>query len=187
MDYANFNALSSSPKCVLDKDVKKEYNQRKKSVNKSVGSSAVTSNELPSSLTTEGTYIGSADVSAPTGNQMKTKNTTSPNDKKEVISDSDSSRMIDYLYAKENLEKNEKFLARNNYPTPDERDLNKQYYGDEEEKAHLTKRFKTQTNNALNPKLPYATDRAFLSGLWGDEKEQAEYDLKICTRMDRQK
>ncbi len=101
-----------------------------------------------------------------------------------TITDSDSEKMVNFLYSEESLGKNMDFLKRNDYPSPVDRKLNQQYYGKANEFKNLANRLKTQTENIINPKLPDATDRAFLSGLMGDEREDQEYQKQLANAKD---
>lgn len=191
------NANSGSKNNILDKTIREEYNQVKKAINygaealsqttttppaaletkgTNIGSASVDSS--PAKLDTKGTYIGTASVDTGSGNK-NTQIAANPVKTTEKISYSDAGKMVDYIYSAENLKNSMEFLKKNEYPTPVERKLNKQFYGEEQEREGLYNRFRKKTNEALNPTLPDAMDRLFLSGFLGDEEEQAEYDRKV--------
>ncbi len=75
--------------------------------------------------------------------------------------------------------KTESFLENNGFPTAEERQYNKEAYGVAEENKQMLDLFKNKTNSILNPKLPDDTDRAFLSGLMGEEEEKLDYKNRI--------
>ncbi len=87
---------------------------------------------------------------------------------------------LDYLYSSNNRGKTQSFLENNGFPSYEDREYNKEYYGVQEENNRMRDLLKTKTNSILNPKLPDKTDRLFLSGFLGDEEEEQNYQNEIA-------
>ncbi len=87
---------------------------------------------------------------------------------------------LDYLYSSNNRGKTQSFLENNGFPTAEDREYNKEYYGVQEENNRMQDLLKFKTNSILNPKLPDKNDRLFLSGFLGDEEEERNYQNEIA-------
>ena len=61
---------------------------------------------------------------------------------------------LDYLYSKNNRDKTKNFLSNNGLPSFEDREYNKNYYGDQEERKRILDLFREKTNSILNPHLP---------------------------------
>ena len=93
-------------------------------------------------------------------------------------SDAFASSALDYLYSNNNRDKTRSFLKNNGFPSAEDREYNKKYYGVQEENKRMLDLFKKKTNRILNPRIPDDTDRAFLSGFLGKEEEENNYKIK---------
>jgi len=92
-----------------------------------------------------------------------------------------ASSALDYLYSNNNRNKTKNFLENNGLPSFEDLEYNKKYYSAQEERKRILDLFKQKTNGILNPKLPDVTDRAFLSGLLGNEEEEHNYRKKLAS------
>ena len=99
---------------------------------------------------------------------------------KNVFDDTFTSSALDYLYSNDNLGKTQNFLESNGFPSIEERQYNKQSYGAADENRQMLDLFQSKSNSVLNPTISNDTDRAFLSGLMGDEEEKAYHQNQIA-------
>ena len=99
---------------------------------------------------------------------------------KNVFDDTFTSSALDYLYSNDNLGKTQSFLESNGFPSIEERQYNKQSYGAADENRQMLDLFQSKSNSVLNPTISNDTDRAFLSGLMGDEEEKAYHQNQIA-------
>ena len=99
---------------------------------------------------------------------------------KNVFDDTFASSALDYLYSNENLGKTQNFLENNGFPSIEEREYNKEAYGIADERKQMLDLFQSKSNIILNPKPSNDTDRAFLSGLMGDEEEKVYHQTQIA-------
>lgn len=99
---------------------------------------------------------------------------------KNVFDDTFVSSALDYLYSNDNLGKTQSFLENNGLPSAEERQYNRETYGAADERKMVLDLFNSKSNSILNPKLPDDTDRAFLSGLMGEEEEKLDYQNQVA-------
>ena len=88
---------------------------------------------------------------------------------------------LNYLYSSGNRDKAQLFLKNNGFPSAEELEYNRNYYGAAEEDKRILDLFKEKTRNILNPQLPDDTDRAFLKGLLGKSEEEENYNKRISS------
>lgn len=93
--------------------------------------------------------------------------------------DAISSSALDYLYSSNNRGKTQSFLENNGFPSYEDREYNKEFYGVQEENNRMRDLLKSKTSSILNPKLPDENDRLFLSGFLGDEEEERNYQNEV--------
>ncbi len=106
--------------------------------------------------------------------------TTSASQKPKQVNKTDNKKMSDYLYAKESQPKTQKFLFNNGFPSYEDREYDKEFYGEKEEKRRFDAHFGSRLSDILNPKLPDKEERLFLSGFWGDEEEERQYQKQVA-------
>lgn len=95
--------------------------------------------------------------------------------------DETANTAINYLYSNDNLDKTQDFLKNNGFPSAEERQYNKDNYGEQEENEQMLDLFKNKSDSVFNPKLPDDTDRAFLKGLMGEEEEERDYQKQVSS------
>ncbi len=131
-------------------------------------------------MTNENYLLNSFDTVFPLDKSYK-KNYNGINTvQKNVFDDTFANSALDYLYSNENLGKTQSFLENNGFPSVEERRYNKEAYGAADEHKQMLDLFKNKSNSVLNPKLSDDTDRAFLSGLMGEEEEKAYHQNQIA-------
>ncbi len=108
-----------------------------------------------------------------------TKKTNSTQQKPKEVTKTDAEKMVDFIYSEENLPKTEDFLFNNGFPSREDREYNKEFFGEQEEKKQTVDLFKAKTNSILNPSLPNKEDRMFLKGFMGDEEEERDYNKQV--------
>ncbi len=99
---------------------------------------------------------------------------------KNVFDDTFASSALDYLYSNDNLGKTQSFLENNGFPSAEERQYNREAYGAADERKLVLDLLNSKSNSILNPQLPNDTDRAFLSGLMGEEEEKLDYQNQVA-------
>lgn len=105
-----------------------------------------------------------------------------PNNKN-VFDNASANSALDYFYSNDNLGKTESFLENNGFPSAEERQYNKEAYGVADERNMVLDLLNSKSNSILNPKLPDDTDRAFLSGLMGEEEEKLDYQNQVANDL----
>ncbi len=98
-----------------------------------------------------------------------------------------ASSALDYLYSDNNTDKTQSFLKNNGFPSSQERELNKELYGVQQERNNMRNLLKSKTNSILNPNIPNDTDREFLKGLMGDKEGEQDYQNQLSAASRAQK
>ncbi len=107
---------------------------------------------------------------------------------KSIIDDETANSALDYLYSDNNRNKTQSFLQNNGFPSAQEREYNKELYGEEEEQTHMQDLLKSKVNSILKPTLPDDNDRAFFKGIMGDDDGERDYQkqLSAASRAQRE-
>ena len=131
-------------------------------------------------MTNENYLLNSFDTVFPLDKSYK-KNYNGINTvQKNVFDDTFANSALDYLYSNENLGKTQNFLESNGFLSIEERQYNKEAYGAADENRQMLDLFQSKSNSVLNPAISNDTDRAFLSGLMGDEEEKVYHQNQIA-------
>ncbi len=131
-------------------------------------------------MSNENYWLTSFDTTLPLDKNSKKSYNGINTVQKNVFDDTFANSALDYLYSNDNLGKTQSFLESNGFPSIEERQYNKQSYGAADENRQMLDLFKNKSNSILNPKLSDDTDRAFLSGLMGEEEEKAYHQSQIA-------
>ncbi|MBE7027012.1 MAG: hypothetical protein E7410_05605 [Ruminococcaceae bacterium] len=131
-------------------------------------------------MSNENYWLTSFDTTLPLDKNSKKRYNEINTMQKNVFDDTFANSALDYLYSNDNLGKTQSFLESNGFPSIEERQYNKQSYGAADENRQMLDLFQSKSNSILNPKLSDDTDRAFLSGLMGEEEEKAYHQSQIA-------
>ncbi len=131
-------------------------------------------------MSNENYWLTSFDTTLPLDKNSKKRYNEINTVQKNVFDDTFANSALDYLYSNENLGKTQNFLESNGFPSIEERQYNKEAYGAADERNQMLDLFKSKSNSVLNPAISNDTDRAFLSGLMGDEEEKVYHQTQIA-------
>ncbi len=131
-------------------------------------------------MSNENYWLTSFDTTFPLDKNSKKSYNGINTVQKNVFDNAFANSALDYLYSNDNLGKTQSFLENNGFPSIEERQYNKQSYGAADENRQMLDLFQSKSNSILNPKLSDDTDRAFLSGLMGEEEEKAYHQSQIA-------